>query len=406
VRAGAENRSSRLGKKPILPAVLKRPFLFLLLVWLLALLLPREALASFTNHFAAWPSCTAQMATSPLPETGWPEASIFLDLRELGLESRNGLFCNNQPVGNFDPIGESGIVIGDWYFGTLDGPFRRAEPIDFDNGNLLFGAKYADQKVRLLKSDPRGFLRGLFTGKGNSPAEKVAADTRNSYLETINTIATLASMVDDFSGAGPGMPGPAFATASGPVESVPVKLSDIHLPVFFNEGSDQNPTSQQPTSHDAGTDTGAADEAESEVSDAPETTSAQKYINSLPTKLTPANTEADLFEIKHTGPLNYLLEGGGEKLWVDGFDDTTILESKYIYDIDSSPSIPGSRVPPFLRAKINSGVSGEIMRAGAIINDPSNPFTNLRIITNDPVANPFFQSLLDQYNIPGQIVNP
>jgi hypothetical protein len=114
---------------------LKRPLLFLLIAWLLALSLPREVLASFTNHFAAWPSCTAKMATSSLPENGCSEASISLDLSALGLESRNGLFCNDDPVGNFDPLGEDEFTLPD---GSIDsskvhtfGDFLHVMTLDF-----------------------------------------------------------------------------------------------------------------------------------------------------------------------------------------------------------------------------------------------------------------------------------
>jgi hypothetical protein len=101
-------------KGPILPAVLKRPFLLLLLAWLLALLLPREALASFTKPSPAWPSCTAQTVTLPLPGNTWPQASISLDLRDLCSNPRNGLFCTDDPVGNFDAIGDApGLFLGD-----------------------------------------------------------------------------------------------------------------------------------------------------------------------------------------------------------------------------------------------------------------------------------------------------
>ncbi|MGH9839165.1 MAG: hypothetical protein ACREEM_10305, partial [Blastocatellia bacterium] len=37
------------------------------------------------------------------------------------------------------------------------------------------------------------------------------------------------------------------------------------------------------------------------------------WLASLPVRKTPQNTPQDLYEIKHTGGINYLIEGGREK---------------------------------------------------------------------------------------------
>ncbi|MGB5524289.1 MAG: hypothetical protein WBM96_17105 [Polyangiales bacterium] len=39
-----------------------------------------------------------------------------------------------------------------------------------------------------------------------------------------------------------------------------------------------------------------------------------------------------------------------------------------------------------------------------ILDDPSNPFTELEIITNNFQAKPFFERLLQQTGVPGSVV--
>jgi hypothetical protein len=86
---------------------LKRSLALLLILWLLGILLPQEALASFTKPASALPSDIAGKCSYPTFESTWPQASISLDLRELAPKPHNGLFCGNDPVGNHDPIGLS-----------------------------------------------------------------------------------------------------------------------------------------------------------------------------------------------------------------------------------------------------------------------------------------------------------
>ena len=112
------------------------------------------------------------------------------------------------------------------------------------------------------------------------------------------------------------------------------------------------------------------------------------------------------FQIANAGPTEYLVTGGGTQLWVDGIANTTILEAKFIGKPRSSPFIPGSSIADPIRQKILIAVEDEFSRMQKIINDPSAPFLSVRIITNDSAANPYFQSLLDKYNLHGEIINP
>ncbi|MBI2840518.1 MAG: Ig-like domain-containing protein, partial [Acidobacteria bacterium] len=132
--------------------------------------------------------------------------------------------------------------------------------------------------------------------------------------------------------------------------------------------------------------------------------SAERHVAGLPTKPTPSNTVKDLYEIEQTGPVNYLAQGGGETVWIDGSSGKWILEAKFIQTPGRSPFIPGSNIPEWLRLKIQDEVRAEFRRIGMVIADPSNPLSSLRVITNDARAQAFFESLMKQYEIPGEIV--
>ena len=68
------------------------------------------------------------------------------------------------------------------------------------------------------------------------------------------------------------------------------------------------------------------------------------YVSRLPRRNTPTKTPANLYEIKHTGPINYTVSGGGEKFDMDGYRGTTILDAKHVGKPKISPFIPGSDI--------------------------------------------------------------
>jgi len=135
----------------------------------------------------------------------------------------------------------------------------------------------------------------------------------------------------------------------------------------------------------------------------PETT-VDDYIAGLTTIKTPTNTAANLFEIEQTGPLNYRIVGGGTTIDTDGYLDTALQDAKYVGNASSSPYVDGSAAPPFLRSLILADQQSEFERYGAVIRDPSVPFDSLNVLTNEPAAVPYFQRLLSQYQIPGQVL--
>lgn len=130
----------------------------------------------------------------------------------------------------------------------------------------------------------------------------------------------------------------------------------------------------------------------------------EDFVSRLPKKQTPRNSPEDFFEIQHTGEWNYQVEGSGTKIFIDGYRGRTILEAKYINNPDRSPYVPGSRIPDFLRQKIVKEMRDEFQRIENVINDSSNPFNALEIITNNSDAKSFFEGLLAELDISGAVV--
>ncbi|MFF5104364.1 polymorphic toxin-type HINT domain-containing protein [Streptomyces sp. NPDC000134] len=130
------------------------------------------------------------------------------------------------------------------------------------------------------------------------------------------------------------------------------------------------------------------------------------YQLSLDTRAAVGSGNAQAYQIAHTGATEYRAVGGGERVWADGFDGNTgeLLDAKFIEKPGRSPFIPGSGIPDFIRNKIAAKTGDEFRRYSAVINDPSNPLTGLRVITNHPGAVPYFQGLMQQHGIPGSVV--
>jgi hypothetical protein len=128
-----------------------------------------------------------------------------------------------------------------------------------------------------------------------------------------------------------------------------------------------------------------------------------EFVATLPRKVTPANSPANLYEIKHTGPYNYELSGGGAKIDIDGFKGTTILEAKFVGKQARSPFVPGSNIPDAIRTEILNGARGELTRMRKIIESGSTPFTSVEIITNTPESKAMFEAVLKELSVPGTV---
>ncbi|WP_133638228.1 hypothetical protein [Photobacterium lutimaris] len=70
---------------------------------------------------------------------------------------------------------------------------------------------------------------------------------------------------------------------------------------------------------------------------------------------------------------------------------------------DRSPYVKDSKILPFLRDKILKEQSYELERLNAVIKDPEVPFNSLEVRTNELLAIPYFQSLIDKYDILGHV---
>jgi len=130
----------------------------------------------------------------------------------------------------------------------------------------------------------------------------------------------------------------------------------------------------------------------------------KKWVESLQQKKTPTSTVAGAYEAAHTGPVNYLLKGGGAEFWADGIEGNVILEAKCVTDAARSPFIKGSNIPAFLRDKIVGEVEDEFRRMAKIIKDSNNPLKSVRVITNNTEAKTFFEELMKRLEIVGEVV--
>lgn len=118
---------------------------------------------------------------------------------------------------------------------------------------------------------------------------------------------------------------------------------------------------------------------------------------------TPSSTLSGQFEIEQTGAYNYRVTGGGTAIDVDGYSGQTPLDAKYIGNPEVSPYVTDSNVPAFLKQKILNEQNYEIERYGAVIRDPAVPFNRLEILTNEPRSVSYFESLMQQHNVPGGV---
>jgi hypothetical protein len=108
-------------------------------------------------------------------------------------------------------------------------------------------------------------------------------------------------------------------------------------------------------------------------------------------------------EVEQTGPLNYRVPAGKTTIDIDGYRGTTMLDAKFVEKPAVSPYIPDSGAPAFLRQKILKEQEWEFERYKAAIDDPAVPFNRLDVLTNEPKAVPYFESLMAQYKVPGTV---
>lgn len=130
-----------------------------------------------------------------------------------------------------------------------------------------------------------------------------------------------------------------------------------------------------------------------------------EWANKAPTCLPQRpDTEPTKFQVRYAGPVEKLLQASsGEKVWADGTrpGDCRILEVKMVTKPESSPYV---RAWKEVHEWIRNDVRREFSRYAAIIRDPASPAVALEVVTNEPRAVPFFQSVLQKMGIPGEVV--
>jgi hypothetical protein len=127
------------------------------------------------------------------------------------------------------------------------------------------------------------------------------------------------------------------------------------------------------------------------------------FVDKLPRKLTPTKSAANQYEIKHTGPYNYTISGGGESFNIDGYRGGTILEAKYAGKPAESPYVPGSSCHEPVRRAILGDVREELRKARTIIESGATPFKSVEIVTNIPEAKELFEGMLKQSGVAGTV---
>jgi hypothetical protein len=139
----------------------------------------------------------------------------------------------------------------------------------------------------------------------------------------------------------------------------------------------------------------------------PDPAAFEKWIRKAQKRALPAKPEEPYgFQRKHAGAEEVLVEGGGESVWADGArsSDAHLIDTKYVEKPDTSPFVVGSACGESVRQIIRKKEAGQFSRYAAIILDSKTPVVGLEIIVNDSRAIVFFESLMQEFRIPGRVV--
>ena len=109
------------------------------------------------------------------------------------------------------------------------------------------------------------------------------------------------------------------------------------------------------------------------------------------------------YEIKHAGPCNYTVSGGGATFDIDGYRGSTIIEAKQVGDLKSSRSVPRSSCPESVRTQALNGTREQLHRIPTIIKCGSRPLKPVEIITNFPGSKMLFERFLTEARVPGTV---
>ena len=109
-------------------------------------------------------------------------------------------------------------------------------------------------------------------------------------------------------------------------------------------------------------------------------------------------------------PSNYIIPTGRltatglpEESRLDGFRGRTILDAKFTDNFRSSPYIPSSSIyPPIFQSALTKERE-QFEKFKILVDDPSIPFDEVEVLVNDARTAPYFQDLLDEFNLPVRV---
>jgi hypothetical protein len=127
------------------------------------------------------------------------------------------------------------------------------------------------------------------------------------------------------------------------------------------------------------------------------------FVAKLPRKATPTKSAANQYEIKHTGPYNYTISGGGESFAIDGYRDTIVLEAKHVSKASKSPYVPGSTIRQDIREMILKKARRDLAKVRTILKSGETPFKSVEVVTNLPEAKSAFEAMLKELSVPGTV---
>ncbi len=132
----------------------------------------------------------------------------------------------------------------------------------------------------------------------------------------------------------------------------------------------------------------------------------KSWLDKAKRRPAPERNEAYQYQRKHAGPEEMLVSGGGKQLWADGarMDRARLVEVKHIGAADNSPFVPASKCDEYVRSMIQEEVAEEFSRYAAVINDPHTPVVALEVVINESRAVAFFESLLQRFGLPGEVI--
>ena len=120
----------------------------------------------------------------------------------------------------------------------------------------------------------------------------------------------------------------------------------------------------------------------------------------------PGSPEYD-YQLRVAGPTEYTMQGGAAPpIRADGFRpaDGAIIDAKYVKNSRTTCFTPNNENgrADFIYQQLLRQQQGEIVRYGAVIQDPANQAHFVEIDTNDPVAALYFQVQMDMLHVKGK----